>query len=364
MAQKETQKTRNNKSIDAMYIGSEPIIAEISGRSDPRLLKIFSWYNYTHDASKAKDWLIQWMKSVKKDKALIDQIKALSDRRFVTTVGWYARLALNGTKLTQDSLSYMEDRIVAMLAEAGAKNDEDDNVVKEKRKVDLQARTLHKNNQIHAAAEVEVIDDQTHTMYEFLKKYQCTPAAANFLKEKYQPCFDEVFDNDPQVKEAYGKTLKKWQTFYKTLIEDIDRYVGNKKVTKVRKPREVKQKPIGKLVEKVKYLKEFPPLKIVSILPQEIIGAQSLWTYNTKYKQLTVYHAIGPDGFGIKGTTITGFDPAKSITKALRKPEVHTKEVLDAGRVAIKKIMDSIKTAGREPNGRINENTILLRVGK
>lgn len=364
MTQKITQKTRNNKSIDAMYIGSEPIVEEINGRGDSRLIGILGWYNYTHDSSSAKNWILQWMKMVKKDKGLIDQIRALSDRRVVTTVGWLAKMALNGTKLAKDNIQYMDERILEMVSEANAKNDEDDDVVKEKRKVDLQARTLHKNNQIHAAAEAEVIDDQTHTMYEFLKKYQCTPAAANFLKAKYQPCFDEVFDNDPQVKEAYGKSLKKWQAFYKTLIEDIDRYVGNKKVTKVRKPREVKQKPISKLVEKVKYQKEFPSLKIVSILPQEIIGAQSLWTYNTKYKQLTVYHAMGPDGFGIKGTTITGFDPAKSITKALRKPEVHTKEVLDAGRVAIKKIMDNIKTAGREPNGRINENTILLRVGK
>jgi hypothetical protein len=65
---------------------------------------------------------------------------------------------------------------------------------------------------------------------------------------------------------------------------------------------------------------------------------------------------------GIKGTTITGFSESKSIQKTIRKPEEKLKEFKAAGKVALRKFLDDISATDARMNGRINEETILLKV--
>jgi hypothetical protein len=86
--------------------------------------------------------------------------------------------------------------------------------------------------------------------------------------------------------------------------------------------------------------------------------------YNTKYKKLTKYLAVGPAGIQIKGTTLLGWDVETSISKSLRKPDESIQSLLSAGKVAIRSFMEGLKTASSKPNGRLNEQTILLRVIK
>jgi hypothetical protein len=86
--------------------------------------------------------------------------------------------------------------------------------------------------------------------------------------------------------------------------------------------------------------------------------------YNTKYKKLTQYISMSPNGLQVKGTTLIGYDPELSVTKSLRKPDVTIAELLKAGKVAIRTFMSDLKTTASAPNGRINEQTILLRVIK
>ena len=118
------------------------------------------------------------------------------------------------------------------------------------------------------------------------------------------------------------------------------------------------------LIKNLKFQKEFPQLKIVSVNPAEIIGAQQLWVYNTKYKKLTQYVNQSPQGLQIKGTTLIGYDVEKSLTKSVRKPEDTLGGLLKAGKVAIRTFMGDLKTNETKPSGRLNEDTILLRVIK
>jgi hypothetical protein len=64
----------------------------------------------------------------------------------------------------------------------------------------------------------------------------------------------------------------------------------------------------------------------------------------------------------VKGTTITGFNTTASVCKTLRKPEEKLKEFKAAGKVQLRKFLDSINATDTMMNGRINEETILLRV--
>lgn len=363
------KKSSVNKTLDKTYAGNEPILAEIRDGKDPEYGRALNWYNYVYTADDGQPWLLQWMKLNKYPKDKIEAIKKSPAWAHGGTPCWIAKMALNGTKLHEGGVKFIDRKIDEAVARyARIKQEEESKDEKPTNVVSIQDRAKAKMDQILTFAEAEVVDGFMDgaglSMYQFLQKYSANPATANYLRAFYIKCHEEIFSGDEQVKEAHGKDLKKWQNFWQGLIDDIDRYVGNKKVVKVRKPREVKAKPIAKLVEKLKFQKEDPTLKLVSALPQEIIGAKELWTYNTKDRKLTVFYASGPGGLSVKGTSIINFDIEKSETKRLRKPEGVVSEVLKAGKVAIRKIMPELTTVGSKPNGRINMDTILLRVIK
>ena len=73
---------------------------------------------------------------------------------------------------------------------------------------------------------------------------------------------------------------------------------------------------------------------------------------------------MGPAGFTVKGTTLFGFDDKTTISKRLRKPEKSISELFVAGKVTLRKFMETLTTTGSLPNGRINSETILLKVVK
>ena len=129
-----------------------------------------------------------------------------------------------------------------------------------------------------------------------------------------------------------------------------------------RKPRAKKSVPAEKLVAKMKYLKQDDKLRLVSINPVDIIGAKELWVFNCKTRKLGKYVADDFSDLGVKGTSVTGFDELKSVAKTLRKPEEQLKEFKAAGKVALRKFLEDIKAVDIKLNGRINEDTILLKV--
>ena len=56
--------------------------------------------------------------------------------------------------------------------------------------------------------------------------------------------------------------------------------------------------------------------------------------------------------------------PISSITKKLRKPREVLPQVLNEGKVGLRGIMKELTTTEMKANGRINADTILLRVLK
>jgi hypothetical protein len=129
-----------------------------------------------------------------------------------------------------------------------------------------------------------------------------------------------------------------------------------------RKPRAKKAVPAEKIVAKLKYMKTNEPLKLVSINPTDIVGAGELWVYNSKTRKLGKYVAAEYQTLGVKGTTIIGFNENLSVCKTLRKPEEKLKEFKAAGKVQLRKFLDDINATDTKMNGRLNEETILLKV--
>jgi hypothetical protein len=133
-----------------------------------------------------------------------------------------------------------------------------------------------------------------------------------------------------------------------------------------RKPRQKRPQPKDKIISKLKYMKSFDQLKLVSVDPTKILDATELWVYNTKTRKLGKYVVDDPYNTGqklsVKGTSISNFSETKSIQKTLRKPEEQLKEFKESGKVALRKFMDNIKAVDIKLNGRLNDQTILLKV--
>jgi len=112
----------------------------------------------------------------------------------------------------------------------------------------------------------------------------------------------------------------------------------------------------------VNYLKKHDGLKLVSINPEDVIDCKELWVYQTKYRKLGKYIAQSHSTLGIKGTTIVGFDVNGSVQKTLRKPKEQLAEFKKAGKVKLRTFLEDVKAVDIKLTGRINKDTILLKV--
>ena len=194
----------------------------------------------------------------------------------------------------------------------------------------------------------------------------CKGVHARKMRQFYVDCYNELVDvynkDDEYVLEAWShlkpRYHKKMMDFYGIIVDDIDRIIKN--TTAQRKPRKRKTYSAERLVKKLKYQQEFSKLKLVSVNPEKIIGANELWVFNTKYNRLGVYRAVNEvRGFSVKGCTIEHFDENESVQKTARKPQ----EALNVlNKRSLKAMLKNMKTKEQPLTGRINAQTILLGV--
>lgn len=218
------------------------------------------------------------------------------------------------------------------------------------------------------SSDPESFDPKQFKVLNLLKGKQTKAAHARIIKDFYQPQHDEYVELQegkcPQLKEGYSHLskaqVKKITAFYQEILAACDMLLQEAKVNK--KPRARKSVPAEKIVSKLKFAKTHEPLKLVSINPTDIIGAKELWVYNTKTRKMGKYVASEFLTLSVKGTSITGFDESKSVQKTLRKPEDQLKEFKSAGKVGLRKFLEDIKAVDIKLNGRINEDTVLLKI--
>lgn len=170
---------------------------------------------------------------------------------------------------------------------------------------------------------------------------------------------DEALEGkDQQLVEGYSfltrTELKKFRTAIQSIVDDCAQH----QVT-VKKPRVIKAKPPAVIVKKLKYMFKHDLLNLKSINPAEIVGAKELWAYNIKYRKLVAYVADDSDSLSVKGTTIINYSIAKSWSWTLRNPEKFFKD-LSIGKRNLNTAAKALTTKPTVPNGRINEETILL----
>lgn len=355
---------RRSSSNTDVYYGSEPLfIGKITGL---QLSQALTWYNYTQDVEKGHRWLIDYLERNKEPKSTIRSVKRINPKKIIPTVFWMAKMALNGTEFDSGTQKRFRSKVEEIVNQGSKMNDPEEPVSKDK--PNIQERIKDKGINVIAdleeAYDLFLTQSQKFSLYDYLQKNNISPQISGMIKEYYERVLSDLNDKDKEVRQSFGRDRLKQVRFLDEWMVDIDRHTSNRKASKVRKPRKKKQKLAVDIVKRVKYQKEHKPFKIVSVQPTEIVGAQQLWVYNTKYKQMIMLNASGPAGLSVKGTTVTGFCKEESQQKTLRKPEEQINKVLSGGKIVLRKFMSEIKTKSRVPNGRLNENCVLLKIIK
>ena len=239
--------------------------------------------------------------------------------------------------------------------------------------VSIQERIVNRGNELIADLEVLLDayyrDGRQFKMADWIIKNNVKPQIAQRIATYYKPLYSEAFDalngKDEQLKEGYSHykkaQLKAYVEFLRSIVSCAETTAT---IVKARKPRKKKEKPVSVIVSKLKYKAKDDEHKLVSVDPKQIVGCNQLWVFNTKYRTLAVYNAMGPAGLNVKGSTVIGFDEKTSIVKKLRKPTEQLDKLMQGGKIILRKYMDEVKCKPKEATGRINNETVLLRIIK
>jgi hypothetical protein len=346
-----------------------------------------AWYRLESSAKELKPKVIDWMGRNGYTRDQIKAFKATKDNRCNSTMGAIAANLIRGMQPVRidfnqgrSAADWLGAEIASVLEQGKNDAQEEAAVVEVKSAVpvmNIQDRLREAAKQMTAEIEdaldlfsqdPEAFDLKAFKMLNLLKGKGAKAAHARIIKGFYTRNYDELVEaagtKDEQLKEGYSHLtkaqLKKITAFYNEILTACDMLAQEAKINK--KPRAKKAVPAEKIVGKMKYAKTHEPLKLVSVNPADILGAKELWIYNVKTRKIGKYVAAEFSELGVKGTSITGFSEMQSVQKTLRKPEDQLKEFKSAGKVALRKFLEDIKAVDIKLNGRINEDTILLKV--
>jgi hypothetical protein len=383
---KAPKKTRDPLFSDEKYTGGEPVwdteraLKMTQAEFDHFLRKGFFYYNYFYAQKDLKKHAVSWMQEQKYSKADVSAFIRSPDRAMPMTAYGLLMSHKQGMPFREKELNYFKQQIHNAINSAdtepaetatGAKAAEPVVTVKAPT---IQDRLNEKTSEHLAHFEGlydEVVLGETvdPKAYDYLVSNTVPQSQIKKFEDLFMRRKTELGEAlgklDEQVVEAYrhykAADFKRHHAFIQSILDALEQYRGVKKATK--KARVKKSPSKEKLVAKLKYMKEEKTLKLVSINPVDIIGAQELWAYNTKTRKLYKYIADSLHGpLGVKGTSLTGFDETKSVGKTLRKPEEKLKEFARASKVQLRKFLEEIKATETIGNGRLNSDTILLKI--
>jgi hypothetical protein len=344
------------------------------------------YYNLEFTGKDLKPAVLKWMSSVDYTKEEIAAFKKTKDWRSNSTMGALASCLLKGMTPQRNDFNFGRDTAAWLKGAIARVVEEGQGDIDDADQAEVKSATLQPSIQDRTRESAfKMTDDIEDAIYNFqtdpdafdpkeykvlnsLKGKEAKAAHARIIRDYYIRQFNELEElgstDCEQLKEAYSHLskaqIKKLHTLYHEIVSACTMLMQEAKVN--RAPRAKKAQPKEKVVAKLKYKKSDEPLKLVSINPTDIIGSKELWVYNTKTRKLGRYVADDFSDLGVKGTTITGFNEHNSIQKTIRKPEEKLKEFKSAGKVQLRKFLDGINATDTKMNGRINEETILLRV--
>ena len=378
---KKTVVIRSTVAEDEKYMGEEPVwdteraLAMPKEEFDKFLAKSLTYYSYFFSAKELKKYVVTFLEKetkMSKDQIAIYKQSDISDTP--ATLCGIVKAHTMGMPMREHNLKY----IIDIIENICSKNVYVEPVIKtakqEVYKPTIQDRMNEKLSFVLGDIEGEIdlvfTNKETKVKFYDLIVTHAVPQASigkvAALIGKHKSELEEAITGEcEQLKEAYSylskKDVKRIVAYLEAALADLESYKNLKKTLKKAKVKKPANK--AKVVSKVKYCKEFKPLKLASVDPVTIIGSQEVWCYETKKRKLIRYIADSHSGtLGIKGTSIVGFEESKSVMKTLRKPEEQLKEFFKSGKVQLRTFIENIKAVETKATGRLNADTVILKV--
>lgn len=369
-SEKKAQKRRETAAQMEQVFGTgrgstEPTINPLDYTAS--LMRALNYYNSAYENKDKRKWVMSYVGKGNTD------YDNLSDFEF-RSVGTIIRLKQRDQPLQDKDIAFIETRLAEMrkLSAEGKKYSalKGEPEVKEvKPTVSIQDRIKESAGEhiaeFNALIDDFVTSDVTPDFQAYLKSNDVSSAVAKHIPAAFTKTLAELEEvlegKDKELVEGYSNLKKVKMKKLIAIVKSISDACAQQAVTAkaARKPRARKEKPPAVLAAKMKYMKEFPELKLKSELPSKIVGASEVWIYNTKYKKVQVYRSLG--ALSIKGTTILNYDVATSGAKTMRKPELVT-GFMGMTKRTLAGEFKALKTKESAVNGRVNEDCIILRV--
>lgn len=349
---------------DIKYLGREPDVPEVPTIEE--LGRALNWYNHFYgvDDPEIFDWMREFLRSKGKDPRQIETY--VKHGYFSKTLCSLSRLLTRGMRVEKYERRILRD-FESFLVDRGSP---------ESQKAHNFRRTTRPQNLL--------IADVDHLLDEFYKSdYRTKPPVDSFVvlkkfpsvqiksaRKHLQEIYEEISSRDPDVREAYShlskRALSNYVSFVKEVLERFDAERENLR-------REQKSEESKKKVQKKKTASDFSKLQFLRHDPglnmssdenfSALEQASVVYLFNLKYKELRMLVA-GEGGFRVKGTTIRGFDPDRSSKRRVRKPA----EVVPAMGLATKrnceKIFNGLRSKRSPANGRVNSDTLIVKILK
>jgi hypothetical protein len=354
--------------VNQIFAGSEPkFIGSSEELSKLDLITSLNWYARNRTSKDAEEYAERYFRSK------LHYSKSLNIKNISPTLGFLCRIVTNGGILPQQNQIWFEQKL-QLVKNVTKQNDiKTDEVIKTP---SIQDKIKEKSN--WCIAELEgMFDDYIGS------KFGLEPIPSSILTSlniKYvndvvehfrnrRKEYDELLNTaDTQLKEGYSNfnkyQIRKIIAYFDQIIVDCLKISEENKSTTTRKPRIRKVKTSDQLLSKLTYCAEFSELNLISVDPKLILGATQLWVYNTRYKKLGVYYSSDASGFSMLGTTLKNFDESRSIQKIVKDPLSTISDLMKSTKVGLRTFMNKLRNKENVLSGRINSDTLLLKVIK
>jgi hypothetical protein len=382
-------KTLNPKDEDSKYYGTEPEFKEqpsVEGRISA-LSSGLRWYSRFFGRKDAKELLIQYTE-FKGNPEQGKLLRKVEDSEIAMSLCWLARMNMRGLVLTDEEQTkvtnelarltetYTNPKLAKVSMTSVAKEE-----VKETPTNRPNVQEIMREKASEVAGELEGIFDEyikdgakaSHNfkIIDEVKKKNILSQHVSIIGDVWKKKLVEfslvLEGKDSDLAQGYAfltKTqVKNIIKFIEQVLSELNSYISVKKTT--RAPRARKPVSVEKQVSKLKYMRTFKDealkLDLTSVHPTKLHGASECWVYDTAKRKL--HHYVADEyskTFTVKGNTILGFDTRNSEMKTLRKPTEQLKEIMGS-KPAARKYFKEIKAVSTTPNGRFNENLIILK---
>tara|TARA_R100001509_G_scaffold148320_1_gene106056 strand:- start:21381 stop:22061 length:681 start_codon:yes stop_codon:yes gene_type:complete len=190
-----------------------------------------------------------------------------------------------------------------------------------------------------------------------IKTNRVKPREAKKISDHFRRLLDEVncvlHNDDEDLAEGWSylnhTKLKRLQGYLETIVDEFA-IAGTIK-------RKKKKISPDKLVRSLKYLPSFNSMS--SVDPIGVIGAKGVLLYNVKQKKISLYES--KTGLSIKGSTLQNFDSG-DVKSCGRKDTKWLNLLTTCTVMRMKKEINTLRAKTQEPTGRINKDTLILRI--